>query len=102
MLHTHKTGSHMASILPFMRDKSDFDTGVNRNPKPYDADPRLNQRDTMALEARVMPYGTIIFIALIMVVACSLLYWLSALCGDYSHPKRDGKAPKKHPLSNWK
>jgi hypothetical protein len=30
-----------------------------------------------------MPYGTIIFIALILVVACSLLYWLSALCGDY-------------------
>ena len=38
-----------------------------------------------------MPYGTIIFIALILVVACSLLYWLSALCGDYSHPKRDRK-----------
>ena len=56
----------------------------------------------MALEACVMPYGTIIFIALIMVVACSLLYWLSALGGDYSHPKRDGKALKKHPLSNWK
>jgi hypothetical protein len=35
----------------------------------------------MALEARVVPYGTIIFIALILVVACSLLYWLSALCG---------------------
>jgi hypothetical protein len=35
----------------------------------------------MALKARVMPYGTIIFIALILVVACSLLYWLSALCG---------------------
>jgi hypothetical protein len=28
-----------------------------------------------------MLYGTIIFIALILVVACSLLYWLSALCG---------------------
>jgi hypothetical protein len=56
----------------------------------------------MALEGRVMPYGTIIFIALILVVACCLLYWLSALCGDYSHPKRDGKALKKHPLSNWK
>jgi hypothetical protein len=41
-----------------------------------------------------MPYGTIIFMALILVVACSLLYWLSALCGDYSHPKRDGKALK--------
>ena len=57
----------------------------------------------MALEARIMPYGTIIFIALILVAACSLIYWLSALCGDdYSHPKRDGKALKKHPLSNWK
>jgi hypothetical protein len=59
----------------------------------------LRQRDTMA---RAMPYGTIIFIALVLVVACSLLYWLSALCGDYSHQKRDGKALKKHPLSNWK
>jgi hypothetical protein len=49
-----------------------------------------------------MPYETIIFIALILVVACSLLYWLSALCGDYSHPKRDGKALKKPALSNWK
>jgi hypothetical protein len=39
-----------------------------------------------------MPYGTIIFIALILVVACCLLYWLSTLCGDdYSHPKRNGK-----------
>ena len=44
-----------------------------------------------------MLYGTIIFAALILVVACSLLYWLSALCGDdYSHPKRDGKALKKY------
>jgi hypothetical protein len=43
-----------------------------------------------------MLHGTIIFIALILVVACSLLYWLSALCGDYPHPKRDGKALKKH------
>jgi hypothetical protein len=49
-----------------------------------------------------MPYGTIIFIALILVVACSLLYWLSALCGHYLHPKRDGKALKKPLLSNWK
>jgi hypothetical protein len=49
-----------------------------------------------------MPYGTIIFIALILVVACSLLYWLSALCGDYLHPKRDGTALKKPLLSNWK
>jgi hypothetical protein len=54
----------------------------------------------MALEARVVHYGTIIFIALILVVACSILYWLSALCGD--HRTRDGKALKKHPLSNWK
>jgi hypothetical protein len=53
-----------------------------------------------SLEAFVMPYGTIIFIALILVVACSILYWLSALCGN--HPKRNGKALKKHPLSNWK
>jgi hypothetical protein len=44
----------------------------------------------MALEARVTPYGTIIFIAFILVVACSLLYWLSTLCGDYSRRKRDG------------
>ena len=29
--------------------------------------------NTMALRRRVMPYGTIIFIALILVVACSLL-----------------------------
>ena len=29
-----------------------------------------------------MPYGTIIFIALILVVACSLLGWLSALLAD--------------------
>jgi hypothetical protein len=56
----------------------------------------------MALEACVMPYGTIIFIALILVAACSFFYWLSALCGDYSHPRRDAKALKKHPLSNWK
>jgi hypothetical protein len=56
----------------------------------------------MALEARVMPYGTIIFIAFILVVACSLLYWLSTLCGDYSRRKRDGKVLKKHPLSNGK
>ena len=35
-----------------------------------------------------MPYGTIIFIALILVVACSLLGWLSALLAD-THPKRD-------------
>jgi hypothetical protein len=49
-----------------------------------------------------MLYGTIIFMALILVVACSLLYWLSVLCGDYSHPKRDGKALKKPLLSNWK
>ena len=49
-----------------------------------------------------MPYGTIIFIALVLVVACSLLYWLSTLCGDDPHPKRDGKALKKHLLSNWK
>ena len=45
-----------------------------------------------------MPYGTIIFIALILVVACSLLGWLSALLAD-TRPKRDGKKP---PLSNWK
>jgi hypothetical protein len=49
-----------------------------------------------------MPYGTIIFIAVILVVACSLLGWLSARCGDYPHPKRDGKALKKPLLSNWK
>jgi hypothetical protein len=49
-----------------------------------------------------MPYGTIIFIALILVVASCLLYWLSALCGDYANPKRDGKPIKRHPLSNWK
>jgi hypothetical protein len=35
-----------------------------------------------------------------IVLTSGLLYWLSALCGDYSHPKRDGKALKKHPLSN--
>ena len=29
-----------------------------------------------------MPYGTILFIALILVVACSLLGWLSALLAD--------------------
>jgi hypothetical protein len=28
--HTHKTGSHMASILPFIRDKSDFDDEATR------------------------------------------------------------------------
>jgi hypothetical protein len=33
--------------------------------------------------------GTIIFIALILVVACSLLGWLSALLVD-THAKRDG------------
>jgi hypothetical protein len=49
-----------------------------------------------------MPYETIIFIALILVLACTLLYWLSALCGDYSRPKRQGKALKKHLLSIWK
>ena len=38
--------------------------------------------------------GTIIFIALILVVACSLLGWLSA----DTHPKRDGKALKKPPI----
>ena len=54
--------------------------------------PALSQRDTMASGKARMPYGTIIFIALILVVACSLLYWLSALCGHYLHPKRDGKA----------
>jgi len=47
-----------------------------------------------------MPYGTIIFIALILVVACSLLGWLSALLAD-THPK-GGKALKKPPISNWK
>ena len=30
MLHTHETGSHMASILPFTRDKSDFDDEATR------------------------------------------------------------------------
>ena len=45
--------------------------------------------------------GTIIFIAVILVVACSLLGWLSALLAD-TDLKRDGKALKKHPLSNWK
>ena len=45
--------------------------------------------------------GTIFFIALVLVVACSLLGWLSALLAD-THPKRDGKALKKPPLSNWK
>ena len=30
MLHTHKTGSHMASILPFIRNKSDFDDEATR------------------------------------------------------------------------
>ena len=45
--------------------------------------------------------GTVIFIALILVVACSLLGWLSALLAD-THPKRDGKALKKPPISNWK
>ena len=49
-----------------------------------------------------MPYGTIIFIALILVVACGLIYWLSALCADHSHPKGDRKALKKPPVSNWK
>ena len=39
-----------------------------------------------------MPYGTIIFIALIL---------LSALLAD-THPKRDGKPLKKPPISNWK
>ena len=48
-----------------------------------------------------MPYGTIIFIALILVVACSLLGWLSALLAD-TNPKRDGKALKKPPISNRK
>jgi len=48
-----------------------------------------------------MPYGTIIFIALILAVACGLLGWLSALLAD-THPKRDGKAFKNPPLSNWK
>ena len=37
-----------------------------------------------------MPYGTIIFIALILVVACSLLYWLSALCAE---PCRSSGSP---------
>ena len=46
----------------------------------------------MALGARHALWEPIIFMALILVVACSLLYWLSALCGDYSHPKRDGNA----------
>ena len=41
-----------------------------------------------------MPYGTIIFIALILAVACGLIYWVSALCADNSHPKRDRKALK--------
>jgi hypothetical protein len=45
--------------------------------------------------------GSIIFIALILVVACSLLGWLSALLAD-THPKRDAKALKKPPISNWK
>jgi hypothetical protein len=44
----------------------------------------------MALEARVIPYGTILFIALILVVACSLLYWLSALCPE---PFRSSGSP---------
>ena len=48
-----------------------------------------------------MPYGTIIFIALILVVACSLLGRLSTLLAD-TDPKRDGKALKKPPISNWK
>jgi hypothetical protein len=43
-----------------------------------------------------MPYGTIISIALILVVACSLLGWLSALLAD-TDPKRDGKALKTLP-----
>jgi hypothetical protein len=45
--------------------------------------------------------GSIIFIALILVVAYSLLGWLSALLAD-TQPKRDGKALKKPPISNWK
>jgi hypothetical protein len=48
-----------------------------------------------------MPYGTITFIALILVVACSLLGWLSTLLAD-TDPKRDGKELKKPPISNWK
>ena len=45
--------------------------------------------------------GSIIFIALILVVACSLLGWLSTLLAD-TDPKRDGKELKKPPISNWK
>jgi hypothetical protein len=44
---------------------------------------------------------TIIFIALILVVACGLLGWLSALLAD-THPEGDGKALKKPPISNRK
>ena len=58
-------------------------------------------QETQWLWRRVMPYGTIIFIALILAVACGLLGWLSALLAD-TQPKRDGKAFKKPPISNWK
>ena len=34
-----------------------------------------------------MHYGTIIFIAFILVVACGLIYWLSALCGGLLAPE---------------
>ena len=40
-----------------------------------------------------MPNGTIIFIALILVVACSLLCWLSALCPVPSRSSGSPDAP---------
>ena len=48
-----------------------------------------------------MPYGTIIFIALILAVAVAS----SVGCRRYWRTrsrKRDGKAFKKPPISNWK
>ena len=30
MLHTHETGSHMATVLQFIRNKSDFDDEATR------------------------------------------------------------------------